>query len=480
MTDMNRTTQTRTNEQGIAIVLALFLMAAASVVAASLMFLSQTETYSSMNYRLMSQARYGAESGIQKTVNYLLNSYTAPGGTNVADPLTNYNVNVSPVTRVSNGLPVILSANSAVTSNYPIAAVQTAFSTGSQGTLAAGNTTVTYAPYATLLSMQEIAVYGGGLQTVQTWQITSNGSITAGKTAQVEVTAVLESQKTPAQLYAAFATGGGCGALLFGGGAVTDSYDSSALVGGVPVISNDRAPVGTNGNLGESGNAVIHGSLSSPRVGVGSCSSGNVDALSSSGGATVDGGVVRLPAAVVLPAPAIPVVPTTAYAGGGQTLLNGASVGNVDVANHQTLTLCSVNATCTININSINLQAHANIQVAAGATVILNVAGAPNLATPIDLSSGAVLNSSFDPSKLQIQYAGTGLIKLTGGAATAAMVYAPNASATFTGGGDFYGSIVVNTLSENGGAHIHYDRHLVNDFFVVGNPMMSSFSWKKY
>jgi type II secretory pathway component PulK len=62
------------DDRGIALVLSLFLMMAMSVVGASLMFLSQTETYSSMNYRLMSQARYGAESGIQTTVNYLINS----------------------------------------------------------------------------------------------------------------------------------------------------------------------------------------------------------------------------------------------------------------------------------------------------------------------------------------------------------------------------------------------------------------------
>src|SRR5258705_2949537 len=112
MTDMNRTTQTRTNEQGIAIVLALFLMAAASVVAASLMFLAQTETYSSMNYRLMSQARYGAEAGINKVANHLLYTYVAPvtGG---PVPIPNYNTNVSPITcaagRTNNGQPVVLS-----------------------------------------------------------------------------------------------------------------------------------------------------------------------------------------------------------------------------------------------------------------------------------------------------------------------------------------------------------------------------------
>ena len=69
------------NERGIAIILALFLTAAMSVLAASLMFLSQTETYASMNYRMMSQARYGAEAGVQKAGHFLFDTtqYAKPG-----------------------------------------------------------------------------------------------------------------------------------------------------------------------------------------------------------------------------------------------------------------------------------------------------------------------------------------------------------------------------------------------------------------
>ena len=96
------------NERGIALVLSLFLMMAMSMVAASMMFMSQTETYGTMNYRMMSQARYGAESGVHKTTNYLLSDGYAllkPG--TAGDPLTNYNLTVSPVTY--NGLPVVLS-----------------------------------------------------------------------------------------------------------------------------------------------------------------------------------------------------------------------------------------------------------------------------------------------------------------------------------------------------------------------------------
>jgi PilX N-terminal len=480
-----------TNEKGIALVLSLFLLSAMSVIAASLMFLSQTETYSSMNYRLMSQARYGAESGIQKAANHLLYTYAAPitGG---ADPIANYNTTVSPVTCTNGcpnlGRPVVLSANAAIPSNYPNAAVQAAFLWAVQGTLPAGNTTVAFAPYATLLSMQQIEEYGSGgvLKTIQTWQITSTGTITAGKTAQVEVSATLETPKFPAQMYGAFGTAGGCGTLNFhGNNTQTDSYNSGELVGGNPDISNSGGNVGTNGNLTEGGGADIYGTLSSPRVGVGACSDGNVNALSSSGGATVNGhnppqagDILQLPQAVSLPTPWVPAgVPTTAYNGNGGALHDGDSVGNVTVNAGSTLTLGAPGVTSVININSITINGNANLVILG--TVILNVVGSGET-TPIDFTGGSVSNASFDPSTFRVMYAGTGAVKLNGGAHTTAMVYSPNAAVSFNGGGDFYGSVVGATIDDTGGARIHYDRRLSSEFFVVGNAMMSSFTWKKY
>jgi hypothetical protein len=479
------------NEKGIALVLSLFLLSAMSVIAASLMFLSQTETYSSMNYRLMSQARYGAESGIQKAANHLLYTYIAPA-TAGADPIANYNTNVSPVRCTAGcpsvGQPVVLSANAAIPSNYPNPAVQAAFLAAVAGTLPAGNTTVAFAPYATLVSMQQIEVYGGGIQTIQTWQITSTGTITAGKTAQVEVTATLETPKFPSWMFAAFGTAGGCGTLNFHGNFTqTDSYDSGALVGGNPVISNSGGNVGTNGNLTEGGGADIYGTLSSPRVGVGACSDGNVNALSSSGGATVNGhspplagDIVQLPQAIKMPSPTVPGgVPTTAYDGNDQTLLNGASVGNVTVDAGKTLTLGAVGVTSVININSIKLNGNGILKILG--TVILNVVGSGET-TPINFNGNAsqFSNLSYDPSTFQIQYAGTEAIRLNGGSQAVGMIYAPNAAVTLNGGNDFYGSVVGATIDDSGGAKIHYDRRLSGQFWVVGNAMMSSFSWKKY
>ncbi len=476
------------DEQGIALVLSLFLIAAMTVIGASLMVLSQTETFSSTNYRLMSQARYGAESGIQVAANYLLNTYVAPGGPNLADPLSNYNLGVSPITRVSNGQPVVLSADATV-SNYPVAAVVTAFSAATQGSLPAGKATVSYSPTATLISMQQINTYGGGLQTIQTWQITSNGTLSTNRTSTVQVSAILESQKVAATTYGAFATGAGCGALTFGGTSDVDSYDSQApLVGGIPVTARSTGNVGTNGNLGESGNAHIWGTLSTPRIGVGACSAGNVDALSSSGHASVcpdnptcdpQKMLLKLPQAVVLPTPTVPTgVPTSTYNGNNQTLHNGASVGNVTIDSHATLTLCDPGATCTINVNSINLAGQATIAIAAGATVTLNVVG-QGVSTPIDLTGGSTVNASFDPSHFQILYAGTNQVYLGGNSALTAMVYMPNAPVELRGTSDFYGAIVASTLDVSGNAPIHYDRHLAAAFYGISNAMLTSFSWNK-
>ena len=165
-------------------------------------------------------------------------------------------------------------------------------------------------------------------------------------------------------------------------------------------MSNSGGNVGTNGNLTEGGGADIYGTLSSPRVGVGACSDGNVNALSSSGGATVNGhnppqpgDILQLPQAVVSAAAnGAHGVPTTAYNGNGQTLLNGASVGDVTVNANSTLTLGAPGVISTININSIKINGNANLVILG--TVILNVVGTGQ-ATPIDFTGGSVSNSQL-------------------------------------------------------------------------------------
>jgi Tfp pilus assembly protein PilX len=535
------------NQQGVALVLSLFLLLAVSVVGASLMYLSQSETYSSMNYRLMSQARYGAEAGVQRASNFLMytTSYTAPATGSGTDPISAYNTGVSPVTY--NNSPVILSANSSVTANYPVAAVKTAFA-AIAGTLSTGTSTVTYAPYATLMSMEEIpaaSAVDGVAHTLQTWQITADGTMpVGGRTAQVQVTATLDTQKISTQgnslAYGVFATADTCGAITFSGGGETKSYDSSTYTqnGSAPTAANggllnSGGNVGTNGNLTDSGNAIIYGTLTTPRVGVGKCSSGNVTAEATSGGATVTGGIVQLSQPVPFSTPSIadPGPPTTnlnitgsstcltfltvlpagaictgATGATGLTINpNGQTItwGDLSLSGGASLTLkggtYNVNSfsesggsTITTSLGTVTMTVSKNFSMAGNSNLVLNATTKLNVVntsssnTPVDFSGGTVSNPSYQPTRFQITYGGNKDMKLTGGSAFASVVYAPNSAIDLSGGSGFYGEMVGKTIKNTGGTTIYYDRNLANSGlftttqFMPGNPMMSAFSWKTF
>lgn len=498
----NHSRPARTREQGMAIILALFMMLAMTVLGASLMFVSKTETLSSHNYRLMSQARYGAESGIHTAANYLLSgtySAAAPGITGSGDPLANYVTTVSPVTY--NGAPVVLSWDSSA-SNYPITAVKTAFAAAAQGTLDVKDAPVTYKARATLKSMRQISdAFTGSLITLQTWDVTAEGSITGARNATVEVSSLIERQTTPVYAYAAFATDNGCAALSFAGGATTNSYDSqAALSSGLPVVGNYGGNVGSNGNLTEVGNTtVVQGSLSTPRQGVGACTANNVTAQTTSGGATVSGGLNQLSQNVTYPTPPAPnpLPPTTAtdfkkttgcpsgYGSVCANSTNGATITPASASSIVTMGNVAVNAGAVLQLNagiyvmnSLTMNGNSTIKINSG-PVVIKVAGVGQT-TPITITGQGLVNSTFRPSDLQFIYGGTGEVKLAGGDTTAGLFYAPNATANITGGADLYGAIVVKQLTEAGGAAIHYDRRLQNNALTAGNYMLSAFTWKSY
>jgi hypothetical protein len=481
----------------MAMIVALFMMLAMSVVGTSLMFVSQTETLSSQNYRLMSQARYGAESGIHKATNYLLNTYATPG--TVGDPLANYNTTVSPVTY--NNAAVVLSSDPDTASNYPVVATADAFADAATGTLDVNDAGVTYTVVATLKSMRQITdMFSNTPVTIQTWEISASGRIAGATNARVDVSSVVERQTTPIFSYAAFATDNGCAALSFAGGATTNSYDSNAaLVGGVPVLSNTYGNVGTNGNLTEVGNTtIVQGSLSTPRTGVGTCSTSNVTALTQSGGATVANGVNQLSQEIQYPTPAAPnPLPPTTNVGFTQNGGCPAGVSHCTVsANGATLTPGGAGSTLTLGnvttngnsvlhlnagtyvVNSITMNGSSKIVIDSG-PVIFKVAGV-GVTTPITITGNGIVNTTFRPTDLQFVYGGTGEVKLAGGDQTSGLFYAPQATASITGGADLYGAIVVKRLTETGGAAIHYDRNLQNSAMTAGNFMMSAFTWKNY
>jgi Tfp pilus assembly protein PilX len=488
---------TRSNEQGVALVFTLFLMASLSALAVSLMFLAQTETSSTRNYRAMSQARYAGEAGVHKAANYLINSYTPPGS------FTNYNLTVSPVTCTSGCAttgPVVLSGLAGVSSNYPDSTVQSNFSAAVQGTLAAGTGSVTYAASAKLMSMRQVKAYGGGSGVVQVWEITADGTVPGALPATVEVVATLERQMGNAQTFAVYATGTQCAAISFSGTVSTASYDST-VAGSSSSPAASGGNVGTNGNMTISGHVDVHGSLSSPRAGVGACVNGSgVTALTQSGAATVDNNnVIQLPQPLNFTTPALPspmpptvnqttctdfalVLPATCTTVSGTTTIDPMGT---------TVSLGNISGNLVLNGGSysINSIGTGNISVGtsgmgANSTVVINIGGktsaGADLANVFNLNGQAIVNSSMDPSKFQIIYAGPAAIDMTGGSNAAFMLYAPNASVTTHGNSIIYGSVLANTVTSAGTPQFVYDRHLNNTFFTLGNFVMSSFSWKKY
>jgi hypothetical protein len=497
-------------EQGIAMIVALFMMLAMSVLGTSLMFVSQTETLSSHNYRLMSQARYGAESGVHTAANYLLSAdYGSYMPGDVGDPaaevsgvwsFTNYDTTKSPVRY--NDQPVVLSWDTDA-SNYPVEAVKNAFAAAAAGELDVNDAPVKYRARATLKSMRRIDDAFTQLPvTVQTWEITAEGSIEGAREATVEVSSLVERQTNPIYAYAAFATNAGCGALSFNGGAKTDSYDSTnqTFSGSTLVTDSYGGNVGTNGNLTEVGSTtIVNGALATPRIGVGNCTTNNVTALSQTNGATVSAGLNQLSQSVSYPTPPAPnpLPPTTAtdfkkttgcpsgYGSICATSTDGATFTPGSPSAVVTMGNVTINAGAVLHLNagtyvlnSFTMAGGAKIVIDSG-PVVLNVAGVGET-TPITITGQGIVNTSYDPSTLQILYAGTGNIKLAGGDQTAALFYAPNASAAISGGADLYGALVVNKLTETGGAAIHYDRNLQNNALTAGNYMLSAFTWKTY
>lgn len=488
----------RGGEAGIAMILAIFMVLILSVLGSSLMFVAQTETFSSLNYRLTSQARYGAESGVHKAANFLLYSYAAPGG--AGDPLANYTMTVSPVT--FGGDPVVLSSDPDVESNYPAEAVRTAFAAATADSFDVDDGTVSFTAHARLLSMRPITdILAGGTATIQTWQITGVGRLAGARDTSVEVSAIIERQVAPWFNYAAFATYNGCAALSFAGGATTNSYDSSAaLVGGVPVLSNSGGNVGTNGNLTEVGNpTTVHGTLSSPRAGVGACTSNNVTAQTVSGNASVTGGLVELPQPIDYPTPPAPnpLPPTTtqgftqnggcpagappqcAASAGGATITPASAsstvtMGNVSLTGNTTLRLRAG----TYVINSLDIAGNSRIIIESG-PVVFNIAG-QGVATPLKIVGNGLSNPTFVPENLRFIYGGTGTVQVAGGTDTAALLYAPNATGSFSGGSDWYGAVILKQLTATGGTSIHYDRRLQVTGVTAGNYVMSAFTWRTF
>lgn len=482
----------RINQKGSALIFALILLLVLSAMAGSLMFLSNSETFSSMNYRMMTEARYGAEAGVHAAANFLMSPNYVPPAAPPGGNFNGYTTNVYPVQTAAGG-PVVLTTIAGQQSTYPDGQMVAAFTNAMNATQPLqqggqnGANTVNYSASAQLMSMVSILPFGTATPvTIQTWQITAHGDVANVENGEAEVVTTLERYISPAFAYAAFADANGCGSLSFTGNGTTDSYDSGALaLNGVGIATppaaynNFGGNVGTNGNESNSGNNVtINGTLSSPNAGFGVCTAGNMTALSGNLN-QITGGLIQMPQAVSFPTPTIP-PPGATNVNNTATLAPG-SYGDINLSGSKVVTLTPG----VYNVNSISITGNAQLVIGPDPVtgkygpVVVNVAGNNNT-TPIDLEGNGISNPTYNPADFQILYAGTGTIKIAGNGASAAVVYAPNATADFKGNASFYGSVIASQLTDVGNGALHYDLKLKKALFTVGNYVLNSFTWNKY
>jgi Tfp pilus assembly protein PilX len=482
-------------EAGVALIIALLTLLILSVLAASIIFVTQTETWATANNRSMVQARYAAEAGAQKTLNWLAYTYNPPtAATMAAFDTTKYPIQLKP-----GGGDVILSAMANVAGTYPAAehcgtppiSCQTAFSNTLMDASVPGvGVPASYEVTARLLSIQGPAV--------QTWEITSQGNVASIRNAQVQVVMKVEKRGTPLFQYGIFANGNGCKAIDMSSSSYTDSFDSSAG-SYAATAQTSGGNVGTNGNVNLSGSAHFDGTLSSPNGGTGACAAGAETAVTSSSSVNPPtlglvsispltctagaGGPFPCP-----PLPPSPVPPTTADTMSGDcgTVSGCTNLGSKDVAlapgQYGDITASggtTVHLSAgTYNVNNLVLSGGSPIVVDSG-PVIINVEGA-GVTKAIDFSGGSITNSSGDPSNLQIYYGGSDTVTLSGGSGSYGVVYAPNAPTTLSGASAWYGAVVGLTLTDSGGGAIHYDRALQNKIVVGGQFYPISFTWSKF
>jgi len=242
--------------------------------------------------------------------------------------------------------------------------------------------------------------------------------------------------------------------LTFGGGAVTDSYNS-AFGTYAMTVTNTGGNIGTNGTS----NSCVKLNGSTTDI------NGNIDigpggipgtTITTSGGANFDSSSV-LTAPVSLPSVVIPVVGTNQ----GNQSINS----NTSLAPNQTYGDVSVTSNSTVTLSSGDYVMN-SLRLTGNSIIALNITTGPvtiYIVSDLDIAGGSVTNATNKSTNL-IFMAGPACtnVKLTGGAGASFACYAPNSDITISGGGEIFGAIVGKTVKDTGGSLIHYDKALAS------------------
>jgi Tfp pilus assembly protein PilX len=334
-------------ERGIALILVLLAMLVLSVLAAAIVFTARSETFSSYNYKLDTQADYLAKAGIQRAVNWFRSTHyraiaeseanTYYLVTSSGSPFDLYTSNASPVVCKSgcpsNNSSVQLIGFGSGSSNFPDVnnsestprEVSDAFASDLNDLAhtrvsADSDNSGYFNVNAVLLNYQTVNVgYQPPLTPtpVETWLITSRATWTAGSGSSTRI-ATAEEQAIVQPIYIPTwgnALYGFCSVTMQGSsGTCTDAFNSSlgAYGGGNPSVASGQcdsttasnvigagASVGANGGVALGSNVTVSGDVVIGTGGSAGCTASGYSGSTSS----VLGQVINGPYKAPPPAP---------------------------------------------------------------------------------------------------------------------------------------------------------------------------------
>jgi len=232
----------------------------------------------------------------------------------------------------------------------------------------------------------------------------------------------------------------GLNSVNISGGSSTDSWDST--YGDYAVATHgSKGHICSNGAISLSGSSTVHGDAHP----------GTSSSVTLTGGATVAGSTSSLKQALSEPA----VSPGNAATVNNNSNIpkshnnkNALTGGNFTLSGGDYLTLPAG----TYYFGKLTLSGNSYITI--NSKTIIYCTG------DVDVSGGSFANTAKLASNLQLYGMGSKVV-LSGGSQTYALVYAPGADITRSGGtSDFFGMMVGKTLTLSGGGGLHYDEAL--------------------
>jgi len=257
------------------------------------------------------------------------------------------------------------------------------------------------------------------------------------------------------------ATGNGSPMQLGGGGNQplnTDGYNSAN--GTYSATQNPKGgAIGSNGSVWLNGSVNVGGQVYVQNPSSGAKPTCPMD-FYANGGATATGQTQSQPLAA--PTVNIPLnTSSTDWPGKSKSPtapLPGSYYHNVSVTGTLTLT-----APGTYNFDCLSVGAGGTLAISPSSKgVTINITGNGCTANNvIDFNAQAGINNDGGvAANLQFVYPGTGNVNLVGAPSAYAVVIAPKASVSLHGGTDFFGSILSNTLKDDGNVALHFDHAL--------------------